>query len=104
MTDKQKTLGLWWYVDDCNMNIATANTLAGQYDSVDKESIKQQLRLIQEEVKEPTFTDDGKRIFTVTATFEVSAPKQTPTEKIINKLQGMIEGAGITSLKKIEVR
>lgn len=59
---------------------------------------------VQEEVKEPTFTDDGKRIFTVTATFEVSAPKQTPTEKIIKKLQGMIEGAGITSLKKIEVR
>lgn len=58
----------------------------------------------KQEVKEPTFTDDGKRIFTVTATFEVSAPKQTPTEKIINKLQGMIEGAGITSLKKIEVR
>lgn len=58
----------------------------------------------QEEIKEPTFTDDGKRIFTVTATFEVSAPKQTPIEKIINKLQGMIEGAGITSLKKIEVR
>lgn len=52
MTDKQKTMGLWWYVDDCNMNIATANTLAGQYDSVDKESIKQQLKLIQEEVKE----------------------------------------------------
>ncbi len=59
---------------------------------------------VQEEVKEPTFTDDGKRIFTVTATFEVSAPKQTPIDKIINKLQGMIEGAGITSLKKIEVR
>ncbi len=59
---------------------------------------------VQEEVKEPTFTDDGKRIFTVTATFEVSAPKQTTIDKIINKLQGMIEGAGITSLKKIEVR
>lgn len=59
---------------------------------------------VQEEVKEPTFTDDGKRIFTVTATFEVSAPKKTPIEKIINKLQVMIEGAGITSLKKIEVR
>lgn len=59
---------------------------------------------VQEEVKEPTFTDDGKRIFTVTATFEVSAPKQTPIDKIVNKLQGMIEGAGITSLKKIEVR
>ena len=58
----------------------------------------------KQEVKEPTFTDDGKRIFTVTATFEVSAPKQTPIDKIINKLQGMIEGAGITSLKKIEVR
>ena len=58
----------------------------------------------EQEVKEPTFTDDGKRIFTVTATFEVSAPKQTPIDKIINKLQGMIEGAGITSLKKIEVR
>lgn len=58
----------------------------------------------EQEVKEPTFTDDGKRIFTVTATFEVSAPKQTPIEKIINKLQGMIEGAGITSLKKIEVK
>jgi len=58
----------------------------------------------EQEVKEPTFTDDGKRIFTVTATFEVSAPKKTPIEKIINKLQGMIEGAGITSLKKIEVR
>ena len=62
------------------------------------------IALVQEEVKEPTFTDDGKRIFTVTATFEVSAPKQTPIDKIINKLQGMIEGAGITSLKKIEVR
>lgn len=59
---------------------------------------------VQEAPKEPTFTDDGKRIFTVTATFEVSAPKQTPIEKIINKLQVMIEGAGITSLKKIEVR
>lgn len=58
----------------------------------------------EQEVKEPTFTDDGKRIFTVTATFEVSAPKQTPIDKIVNKLQGMIEGAGITSLKKIEVR
>lgn len=58
----------------------------------------------EQEVKDPTFTDDGKRIFTVTATFEVSAPNQTPTEKIIKKLQGMIEGAGITSLKKIEVR
>lgn len=58
----------------------------------------------EQEVKEPTFTDDGKRIFIVTATFEVSAPKQTPIDKIINKLQGMIEGAGITSLKKIEVR
>lgn len=62
------------------------------------------IALVQEEVKEPTFTDDGKRIFTVTATFEVSAPKQTPIDKIVNKLQGMIEGAGITSLKKIEVR
>lgn len=59
---------------------------------------------VQEAPKEPTFTDDGKRIFTVTATFEVSAPKKTPIEKIINKLQVMIEGAGITSLKKIEVR
>lgn len=59
---------------------------------------------VQEAQKEPTFTDDGKRIFTVTATFEVSAPKKTPIEKIINKLQVMIEGAGITSLKKIEVR
>lgn len=56
------------------------------------------------QVQKPTFTDNGKRIFTITATFEVSAPKQTPTEKIINKLQSMIEGAGITSLKNIEVR
>lgn len=68
------------------------------------ESQKPIVAPVQEEVKEPTFTDDGKRIFTVTATFEVSAPKQTPIDKIINKLQGMIEGAGITSLKKIEVR
>lgn len=60
--------------------------------------------IIQEVPKEPTFTDDDKRIFTVMATFEVSAPKQISEDRIINKLQSMIEGAGITSLKKIEVR
>lgn len=60
--------------------------------------------ITQEEVKEPTFTDDGKRIFTVTAFFEVSAPEKTPMDRISAKLQNMIESAGITSLKKIEVR
>lgn len=48
--------------------------------------------------------DDGKRVFIITATFEVLAPDQTPFEMIQNKLKGMIEGAGITSLKTIEVR
>lgn len=71
---------------------------------VQKPTFAENAQVQQEAPKEPTFTDDGKRIFTVTATFEVSAPKQTPIDKIINKLQGMIEGAGITSLKKIEVR
>lgn len=59
---------------------------------------------VKEEVKEPTFTTDGKRIFTVTTIFEVSAPEKTPLDRISAKLQNMIENAGITSLKKIEVR
>lgn len=85
-------------VSDARKESITINERAGTITKQDAE------RLREESPKEPIFTDDGKRIFTVTATFEVSAPKQTPTEKIINKLQGMIESAGITSLKKIEVR
>ena len=48
--------------------------------------------------------DDGKRVFVITATFEVLAPEQTPHDKIANRLQSMIEAAGITSLKNIEVQ
>lgn len=47
--------------------------------------------------------DDGKKVFTITATFEILAPEQTRHERITAKLQGMIESAGITSLKNIEV-
>ena len=69
-----------------------------------QKACEERKRVIENTPKEPTFTDDGKRIFTITATFEVSAPKQTPIDKIVKKLQGMIEGAGITTLTKIEVR
>lgn len=60
MADKQKTMGLWWYIDDCNMNIATANTLAGQYDYADMNAIQKQMKLIQEEVKELQEALDNK--------------------------------------------
>lgn len=46
---------------------------------------------------------DGKRVFTITAIFEILAPDRTPYERITAKFQSMIESAGITSLKSIEV-
>lgn len=48
--------------------------------------------------------DDGKKVFIITATFEILAPTQTRHELITNKLTKMIESAGITSLKSIEVK
>ena len=56
-----------------------------------------------EPIKEPTFTDDVSRIFMVTATFQVEAKASIPKERISAKLKSMIESAGITSLKSIEV-
>lgn len=53
---------------------------------------------------DPIITNDGKRVFTITATFEILAPEHTPYEKITSKLQSMIESAGITSLKSIKVQ
>lgn len=57
-----------------------------------------------EPIQDQVITEDGKRIFVVTATFEVKAKSDTSHEKITSKLQSMIESAGITSLKSIEVR
>lgn len=57
-----------------------------------------------EPIQDQVITEDGKRIFVVTATFEVKAKSDTSYEKITSKLQSMIESAGITSLKSIEVR
>jgi hypothetical protein len=48
--------------------------------------------------------EDGKKVFTITATFEILAPTQTRHELITNKLTKMIESAGITSLKLVEVK
>jgi len=47
--------------------------------------------------------DDGKKVFTIIATFEILAPSQIQHERITSKLKAMIESSGITSLKSIEV-
>lgn len=64
--------------------------------------IKQEVALPLED-PQPT-RDDGKKVFVITATFEILAPVQTRHEQITNKLTKMIESAGITSLKSIEVK
>ena len=63
---------------------------------------KQEVSLPLED-PQPT-RDDGKKVFVITATFEILAPLQARHEQITNKLTKMIESAGITSLKNIEVR
>lgn len=47
---------------------------------------------------------DDKRVFTVIATFEVLALKTVKDAQIEQKLRSMMDKAGITSLKKVEVR
>lgn len=61
--------------------------------------------LAKEEKKEykPQIIDD-KRVFTVVATFEVLALKTVKDAQIEQKLRSMMDKAGITSLKKVEVR
>lgn len=61
--------------------------------------------LAKEEKKEykPQIIDD-KRVFTVIATFEVLALKTVKDAQIEQKLRSMMDKAGITSLKKVEVR
>jgi len=59
----------------------------------------------KEEKKEykPQIIDD-KRVFTIIATFEVLAKKTVKDAQIEEKLRSMMDKAGITSLKKVEVR
>jgi hypothetical protein len=45
---------------------------------------------------------DGKKVWKITAHFEVLASATIDPNKITDKLKSMIEGAGITSLKSIE--
>lgn len=61
--------------------------------------------LAKEEKKEykPQIIDD-KRVFTIIATFEVLAKKTVKDAQIEEKLRSMMDKAGITSLKKVEVR
>lgn len=46
----------------------------------------------------------GKVAWVVTARFDVSAPDHVQADAIENKLRGLLENAGITSLSAIEVR
>lgn len=66
---------------------------------------KQQSSAIKEQpVPQPSLIDeDGKIIHVIHARFEVPAPVGVDPQRIANKIKGIIEGAGITSLKSIEV-
>lgn len=55
-------------------------------------------------VAEQQERNDGKRVFVITATFEVLAPSTTPHKMISDKLTKIIEAAGINTLKNIEVQ
>ncbi|MBK2125894.1 DUF1351 domain-containing protein [Fangia hongkongensis] len=54
-------------------------------------------------ISEPVITDDGKRIFTITARFEVKAPSDTPKETIKSKITQLMNKAGVPDIKSIEV-
>jgi len=64
----------------------------------DKESFKSKEKKVK-----PKESADGKIIYTVLATFEVKAPKGLPDETIVSALKKRLEGAGITTLKSVEV-
>jgi len=66
-----------------------------------KEKLPENVATI-EKVK-PKKSADGKIIYTVLATFEVKAPKGLPDETIVSALKKRLEGAGITTLKSVEV-
>ncbi|WP_192483196.1 MULTISPECIES: DUF1351 domain-containing protein [Cysteiniphilum] len=51
---------------------------------------------------EPVITEDGRRIFTITATFEIKAPADIPTNTIKARFDGMFKKIGVDSVS-IEV-
>lgn len=53
---------------------------------------------------EPKFAEDGRRIYCVTAHFEVIAPDGVDHERIKQALKAKMEAGGITTLKSIEVQ
>lgn len=53
--------------------------------------------------KEEQQVDDGKTLFVITAVFEITAPSKVAESAIEEKLKGLLESAGITSLTSIKV-
>jgi len=78
-----------------------------RFDEINRKAVesKQQSETIKEQpIPQPSLIDeDGKITHVIYARFEVPAPVGVDPQRIANKIKGIIEGAGITSLKSIEV-
>jgi hypothetical protein len=64
---------------------------------------KIELRSYQKQAQENQQPSDGKVAYIATATFKLRVPKSITEQQITDKLQGMMDKAGITSLDSIGV-
>lgn len=61
--------------------------------------------VLQEEAKEPTFTDDGRKSYSIAFIFGANANPNVPINKVIEKVKSMmLSEIGLEKLKSIEVR
>jgi hypothetical protein len=74
--------------------------VAEEKQPIKQEIIKQEPSLLDDK----PIVEDGKITHVIYARFEVPAPIGIDPQRIANKIKGIIEGAGITSLKSMEVR
>jgi siroheme synthase (precorrin-2 oxidase/ferrochelatase) len=65
-----------------------------------QETVKQEPALLDEQ----PIVEDGKITHIIYARFEVPAPIGVDPQRIVSKIKSLIESAGITSLKSIEVQ
>ena len=52
---------------------------------------------------EKTITDDGKRIFTITTTFQIKAPANTQVDAVRNKIEELMRSVGINNINETKV-
>jgi actin-related protein len=82
-----------------------------RFEEINRKAVEEKQPPKQDQIKqEPSLLDkqpiieDGKITHVIYARFEVPAPIGIDPQRIVSKIKSLIEGAGIASLKSIEVK